>query len=131
VASLPAFSERDRVVVAGSLVLSWLAMTVHDLVELPGLVPANPQYTIPTAIWGATAVAWLIHPNRLTTGLLFGWLLLGLVGMTATVLPVKIFGFFPEQSLRHYLLHLVSGLAVVPALVVLWPRTRGALKHTG
>jgi hypothetical protein len=117
-------SGRARVVVVVSLVLAWLAMTLHDLVELPGLVPANPQYTIPTAIWAGTAVAWFLQQNRLTTALLLGWLVLSLVGMIATVLPFNLFGFFPEQSLRHYLLHLVSVLVIVPALVVLWPRKR-------
>lgn len=51
-------SGRTRAVVFGSAVLAWLAMTLHDLVELPGLVPTNPQYMIPTAIWAATAMAW-------------------------------------------------------------------------
>jgi hypothetical protein len=96
-------------------------MTVHDLVELPELVPTNPQYTIPTAISALSAAAWLIRPNRLTTALLFSWLALGAVGMIVTVLPFNLVGFYPEQTLRHYLLHLVNVLAEGPALVVLCP----------
>lgn len=116
------FSGPARAVVLGSVALTWLAMTLHDLVELPGLVPTDPQYTIPTAIWAVFGAAWIIRPNRLTTALLFIWLIISLVGMIVTVLPSNVFGFLPEQSLRHYLLHLVNVLAEVPALAVLWPR---------
>jgi hypothetical protein len=104
-------------------------MTIHDLVELPGLVPTNPQYTIPMAISAASAAAWLIRPNRLTTALLFSWLALGVVGMIVTVLPFNLVGFYPEQTRRHYLLHFVNVLAAVPALVVLWPRSIYARKR--
>ncbi|MDQ6710020.1 MAG: hypothetical protein M3Z11_05625 [Candidatus Dormibacteraeota bacterium] len=87
-------------------------------------MPTDPQYTIPTAIWAVTAAAWIIRPNGLTTALLFTWLVIGLVGMIVTVLPFNVVGFFPEQSLRHYLLHLLNVLAEIPALVFLWPLTR-------
>ena len=117
--------DAPRVVVLISVLLSWLASTIHDLVELPGLVPADPQYTIPTAILIVLTASWLIRPNRLTQGLLLAWLLLGLAGTVLTVLPVNVLEFLREQSVGHYVLHIGNALVVLPAISALRPR-RGA-----
>jgi hypothetical protein len=50
--------------------------------------------------------------------LLSGWGLLNLVGGFATVLPLPIWPFKPEQSARHYAFHVLYALTQLPLLAL-------------
>ena len=111
---------RSAFIGAGAaLILAWAGMTIHDVYELPALVPGSPQFTIPSAIYAVLAVAWLARPSTVTRGLLAIWLVLNLVGGgILSVLPLPFLPFTPEQTLAHYAVHVIYTLTQLPGLWV-------------
>ena len=104
-----------------AIVLAWAGMAVHDAVELPELIPASPEFLVPTAIYVIAGAAFLITGTRASAIVLVGWVLLNLVvGGILSVLPLSVFPFVPEQSLGHYLVHACDAVAQVPLLVIAW-----------
>jgi hypothetical protein len=102
---------------ASTIVAAWAGMAIHDLYELPALVPGSPQFTLPSAVYGVLGVAWLVRPSAVTRGLLAGWLGLNLVGGgILSVLPLPFLPFVPEQSVAHYAVHAVYAVAQIPGL---------------
>ncbi len=105
---------------AAAVVLAWAGMAVHDVYELPALVPASPQFTLPSAMYLALGAAWILRPLAATRWLLGVWLVLNLVGGgILSVLPLPFLPWAPEQSFSHYAVHLVYALTQLPALRIL------------
>jgi hypothetical protein len=99
--------------------ISWLGMIVHNWVELPRMSLLRPEYLIPTGIYIILLSGWYFQPvyRRLWTGLFILWAAIQLVvGAGLSVLPLSIWPFYPEQSLRHYSAHVFYGLTQVPLL---------------
>jgi hypothetical protein len=118
---------RDKVsVMAGLALVSWVGMLVHNLVELPDLAWYRPEYVFPSLFSLLLFVGWWKAPGRDVWGwLMFAWAGMHLViGAVLSVLPLAIWPFVPEQSLGHYLSHVIYGLAQIPLLWALW-RNRG------
>ena len=110
---------------AGGVALAWLGMYVHNVADLPNLTLLSP------GMWCQGRCGWCCFscggrypaPPR-PTGLLLAWGTLNLVGGFATVLPLPILPFEPEQTLRHYLFHVLAALTELPLLALAWHALR-------
>jgi hypothetical protein len=111
--------------IAGSVALAWLGMYIHNVAELPNLTWASAENVLPALVWLILFGLWWAIPARsLPTVLLLAWALLNLVGGFATVLPLAVLPFAPEQSVRHYAFHLLYAVAQLPLLALLWRKLR-------
>ena len=96
-------------------VVAWLCMYVHNMADLPNLTFLSPENMLPAIVWLVLLTLWWILPDRrIPANLLLAWGLLNLLGGFLTVLPLPILPFKPEQSLRHYLFHVLYAAAQVP-----------------
>ena len=106
--------------VAALTLVSWFGMIVHDRISLPELSLLAPEVVLPTLVSVALFAAWWAWPGRLSFGFLLGWTLLHFaVGGLLSVLPWPFLPFMPEQTLQHYVAHLLYAACQVPLLVVL------------
>ena len=99
--------------------LSWTGMFIHNRFELPAMSLLRPEYLVPTSISMILSIGWLfqVEYQRLWTVLLIIWTGIHfLIGAWLSVLPLSIWPFDPEQSPRHYLAHVVYGVAQLPLL---------------
>jgi hypothetical protein len=119
VANAPA-SSTSRWTLAASVLLAWLGLVIHNRTEFPHMAFTSPEYGVATLIWLALLLARLWSPNRSSTRLLFGWGAISLGGAILTVLPLPILPFRPEQSLRHYVVHVIYAVTQLPALWLTW-----------
>ncbi len=105
--------------VALSATVSWGSMLAPDLYELP-LSPVHLENSGPLAVAAGLTIAYAAWPtSRLVALAIVAWAALNLVvGGVLTVLPLPGLPFAPEQSVTHYVAHLVYGLGQVPLLVV-------------
>ena len=114
-------AARSLVWVSLFALLSWLGEYVHNLQELPQLTLLSPENSLPALITVVLVGVWWLAPLRRAGSLLL-WLWAALhlvVGAVLTVLPLSVLPFDPPQTLDHYLVHLVYGLAQIPLLVVM------------
>ena len=116
---------RGTVLVLGAVVLSWLGFFVHNLADLSGQAALNPGSIYPTVVYAVLIGLWFTRMRRVAEWLLLGWVVLQLVGgAIISVLPLPILPFHPEQTLHHYLFHVIYGLLQIPALLALVRRVR-------
>jgi hypothetical protein len=119
-------------IVAVSLV-SWLGLVIHNLAELTGQARLGPATLVPTAVWLLLAAGWLSRVRRVAAWLLLSWGWLHAIGGgLLSVLPLPLWPYQPEQSLRHYAVHALYALLQAPLLVTTTrylhhPRPAGAL----
>ena len=118
-------------VVAATAVLAWVGLWVHNAADLAGQTPLSPESSGPGLVSVVLIALWFLPRSRRFAGwLLLGWASLNLIGgAILSVLPLPILPFAPEQSLRHYLFHLLYGACQVPLIAVLvvnLRRRRGA-----
>lgn len=104
--------------------VSWLGMMLHNAQELPQLTLLHPEELYPTLAYLLLLLAYFFLPwKRISLMLLFGWAILHLViGGFLTVLPLPFLPFYPEQTVPHYLAHVIYSLAQLPLIVFLIPR---------
>jgi len=106
-----------------SVALSILGMAFHTVREfgLPGLVsPATGMLPV-ASIQLMFFAGWLLSPgarSALELALAGSAIFHLLGGAVISVLPLPFLPFQPEQSLPHYLSHLVLGLTQLPLLVI-------------
>lgn len=117
---------------AAAVLVAWAGMAIHDVYELPTLIPADPQFTIPSAIYVVAGAAWALRSSAATRALFGGWVVLNLIGGgILSVLPLPLLPWVPEQSLAHYAVHVVYAAAQLPALWLLArPSGRSAVKES-
>jgi hypothetical protein len=114
-----AMTRRGAGSVAASTILAWLGFYLHNVADLPGQSLFSPETGLPTLVTLVLFLAWLRFPSRRgTVWLLFGWGLLNLIGGGLSVLPLPFLPFYPEQSLRHYVFHVVYGAAQLPLIAL-------------
>ena len=113
-ASIPA---RHVVVAVGASIGGVL---VHNIEEFGPSILFGPETWVPVAITVLLGVALL---KRASTGVFvatMGWAVIVIVVGGASVLPLPIWPFTPEQTLSHYTAHAVYALAQLPLLWVGW-----------
>lgn len=103
------------------MLISWLGEFVHNRYELPQLTILSPENSIPLVISVVLFALWLALPaKRIILSLILAWALVHLlVGAVLSVLPLPILPFVPEQSVGHYLSHVIYGLAQIPLIVLI------------
>jgi hypothetical protein len=115
----PSLRWRRTLAFSGAAGLAWGGMIVHNLADLPHLTMTSPENAWPGAIWLLLVCLWATLPRRQwPVKLLLAWGTLNLVGGAASVLPLPFWPFVPEQSLRHYLFHMLYAGAQLPFLVL-------------
>ena len=127
-AEVPASSEAvRRRVVAVAVALAWLGLLLHNAVEFPSMTLSRPEYSAPTLTWLALFLIWVLVPDRgWPSNLLFAWGAMSLAGAVITVLPLPILPFRPEQSLRHYGVHIIYAVTQLPILRLMWKHLHSA-----
>jgi hypothetical protein len=111
--------SRHRCRMAAAATLGWLGMYVHNVADLPHLTLASPENLVPGLVWLLLLGLWWAMPGRAGPAyLLMTWGLLNLVGGFATVIPLPVWPFKPEQSLRHYTFHALYALTQLPLLAL-------------
>jgi hypothetical protein len=113
--------------VSGAVLVAWAGFFVHNVVELPGQSLLSPESLVPTMVWFALLIVWLIPATRPggAWGLL-AWAVINAVGGVLSVLPLAILPFQPPQTLEHYALHLLYFAAQLPLILLtaVWIRRR-------
>ena len=110
---------------AASTALAWLGFYIHNVADLPGQTLLSPETSLPTLITFVLFLAWWHFPSaRVTTWLLLGWGLLNLIGGGLSVIPLPFLPFYPEQTVRHYLFHVVYAATQLPLIGLLWAELR-------
>lgn len=105
--------------VVAAIALSWLGLAVHNLVELTGQARLGPATLGPTAVYLLLAAGWLSPGRRVAAWLLLGWGWLHAIGGgLLSVLPLPLWPYQPQQSLRHYTVHALYAVLQVPLLVM-------------
>ena len=118
--------KQRTVLVAGFSVVSWLGMMVHNAIELPNLPFTSPEVAQPSLAYVVFFAAWRVLPYwRVTGSLLFIWGMLHLViGGIITVIPFPFLPFTPEQSVHHYLAHVVYSVTQFPLVWMMYQNLR-------
>lgn len=109
--------SRSLLVIAAAI--SWGSMTAHNLYELPISI-VDLENTGPLAVTACLIAAYAIWPSSawVAAGIV-GWAALNLIGGgLLSVLPLPILPFEPEQSLTHYVAHLVYSVGQLPLLTL-------------
>ena len=107
--------------VVATTTLAWLGFYIHNIADLPGQSLRSPETGLPTLVTLTLFLAWCRFPSRrVTLWLLFGWGLLNLIGGGLSVFPLPFLPFSPEQSVRHYVFHVVYGAAQLPLIGLMW-----------
>jgi hypothetical protein len=115
--SAPESRWRTVLYVGGAAALAWCGMVIHNLADLPRLTVTSRENTWPGVLWLLLFGLWVAIPRaRWPAALLWAWGLLNLVGGAASVLPLPLWPYHPEQSLHHYLFHGVYALLQLPVL---------------
>jgi hypothetical protein len=108
-------------IVVATVVLAWLGLVIHNIVEFPLMAFTRAEYSVPSLLWLILFLAWLWFPNHhLSARLLLGCSTISLAGAILTVLPLPFWPFRPEQSLRHYGVHTLYALSQLPVLRLTW-----------
>jgi hypothetical protein len=106
--------------IAAFTALSWAGEYAHNRVDLPHLSVLSPENSVPALIALTLFLAWWWRPfSRLPRVALLGWTLVQLVGGIISVLPLGFLPFSPEQTVQHYLMHVVYASAQVPLIIAL------------
>lgn len=95
-------------------------LLVHNLIEFPPSILLAPETWVPVAITILLGLAMLRWPSPDVFAVMAGWAVIIIVIGGASVLPLPIWSFTPEQTVTHYTAHLIYALAQVPLLWVAW-----------
>jgi hypothetical protein len=103
-------------------------MLAHNVLELGPAFLVDPQTLIPLAIFAVLAILTAREmAGRATWLALFAWSALNLVaGGILSVLPIGLFPFQPDQSLEHYVVHVIYTLTGLPLVLVAWSGIRAS-----
>jgi hypothetical protein len=102
--------------VAMAVAVAWTGLFVHNVADLPGQSILSPESWGPLIVSAILFAIWFWW--RTVGGwLLLGWAVLNVLGAILTVLPLAFLPFEPEQSVAHYLFHVLYGATQVPLVV--------------
>lgn len=105
--------------------LSILGMGFHTVREFgwDGLLALSTGFLPIAGLQYALLIAWLLLPAQranLSAALAITGLFQLLGGAILSVLPLPFLPFEPEQTVSHYLSHLILGLTQIPVIVIPW-----------
>jgi hypothetical protein len=107
------------------LLLALTGTLLHDLVEFGG---PSPENSLPVTIVFITVfLIWRQWPSmrRVSEAVLLTFALVMLIGgALASVLPLPIWPFTPEQTLSHYAVHIVWALGLLALIWIVFKRVK-------
>jgi len=107
--------------VAAFATLSWMGEFIHNRFELPQLSFLSPENCIMALLAMGLFLLWWRVPHSKIPAILL--LMLGMVhlvgGGIISVIPFKFLPFFPEQSVQHYIAHILYGLMQMPLIIAM------------
>jgi hypothetical protein len=109
--------------IATLTLVSWLGEVVHNAFELPQLTLLGPENSLPGLFSLLLFMGWWKQPRgrKVWRWLLIGWAAFHLIGGgILSVIPFSFLPFYPEQSLQHYLAHVIYSVTQLPLIWVLW-----------
>jgi hypothetical protein len=110
--------------------LSWLGEVIHNRIELPGITLLGPENNLTALTELIIYALWLLFPSTITKYLLFTLALVHLVGgAVLSVIPFPFLPFYPEQTIDHYLAHLLYGLAQLPLMAIMFFESKRAREN--
>lgn len=89
---------------------------VHNLAEFPPGILLGPETLVPLGVTVALAWAMLRRPGRGAYLPAAAWAALVTVVGGASVFPLAVWPFYPEQTVSHYAVHLAYAAAQLPLL---------------
>lgn len=95
-------------------------LLVHNLVEFPPSILLASETWVPVVVTILLGLAMLQWPSPGVFAAMAGWVVIIIVIGGASVLPLPIWPFTPEQTVIHYTAHLIYALAQLPLLWVAW-----------
>jgi hypothetical protein len=109
----------SRGVLAASGVLAYLGALAHNLISLAGLPLLSLENVGPLVVYAALVASYWAWPRRrVVAALLVSWTVVNvLIGGVITVLPVPFLPFAPEQTLSHYIAHVIYIAAGLPLTI--------------
>jgi hypothetical protein len=109
-----------------ALAVAWLGEWAHELFRVPARFGLTPDGSLPLlAIAVIFLVWWLAAADRRgPTWALLVYGLVNAIGGFLTVLPLPSLPFKPEQTLEHYLIHVLYLACQVPLILLTLPRGR-------
>jgi hypothetical protein len=121
------------------LALAWLGLWAHELYRVPSALGLTPDGSLPMlAIAVVLLVWWLVaRRKRAASTALLVYGLISAAGGMLSVLPLPFLPFVPEQTVDHYLIHILYAACQLPLCLVALsagklPRTRPRpAAHTG
>lgn len=95
-------------------------LVVHNLVEFAPATVYGPETVVPAVITGLLGVgmAWRPEPGIFAAAAIWAGIVIIVGG--ASVLPLPIWPFVPEQTVAHYAAHVVYAVAQLPLLWIGW-----------
>ena len=115
---------RTTILTGAAVVVAILGSLAHNVIEF-GIAPvvSSQNGELPmTLLWAAGFILWWRIPRARIAA---AWFLIVLAllnligGAFITVVPFGFLPFEPEQTLTHYLAHVIYGLAQVPVLALM------------
>jgi len=89
---------------------------VHNVAEFPPRILLGPETVVPLGVTVAVALAMRRRPSRATFLAAAAWALIVVFVGGASVFPIAVWPFDPDQSVSHYAAHLVYAVAQLPLL---------------
>lgn len=109
-----------------AVVASIGGVLVHNLQEFPPSILFALETWVPAAITVLVGVALLRRASRGVFVATAVWAVIVIVVGGASVLPLPVWPFTPEQTVGHYTGHVVYALAQLPLVWVAWRGLRAS-----
>jgi hypothetical protein len=103
-----------------ALAIAWLGLWAHELYRAPAQFGMTLDGSLPLLLVAIVLLAWwlLVARKRAPAlGLLVYGLINGLGGFLS-VLPLPFLPFAPEQTVEHYLIHVVYAMCQTPLVAI-------------
>lgn len=101
--------------------LAWGGLWVHELIRVPQLLGFTSDGDIFMLVIIAALVIWWLRDSGVRpapSAALSIYAAVGFVGAVVTVLPVTFLPFAPEQTVKHYVAHVVFASCQLPLLAL-------------
>ena len=117
----PSVARKRSLLIAGAAFVSLIGLLFHNWWDLPNLTLLSPENSGPTLVFFVLfGCWWRWRRSRVPIILLLLWGGIHFIGGSiGSVIPFKFLPFYPEQSLRHYLGHVIYGVTQLPLIVLM------------
>lgn len=105
-----------------ALFISGAGHVIHNVAEFPLAILLGWETLLPLGVTALIGIALLRRPGRTASAVAGAWALIVLLLGGGSVLPLGFLPFVPEQSVSHYVAHLVYAVTQLP---LLWVAVRG------